>query len=99
MRLGRAGGAWLLVAGAIAMRAAGAQDSTPAPSTPRVVALAERVRVLGTDAPRLAILDKTIAVDLDDVPLGAALHTIAREAGLKLSYRELDVWRARPVSL
>ncbi len=54
--------------------------------SPRVVASADRVRMADASAPRLAVLDKTIAVDLDDVPLRDALASVVRDAGLRLSY-------------
>jgi TonB-linked SusC/RagA family outer membrane protein len=50
-------------------------------------------------APRLALLDKTIAVDFDDVGLGDALRTIAQDAGLELSYSELAVAGTGHISL
>ncbi len=106
MKFGRSTTAWALVSSVIASTAASTMvaqgsdtTSVVASPVPRVVASAERVRVLGTAGVRLAVLDKTIAVDLDDVPLGAALLAIARQAGLRLTYRESQVVHAHAVSL
>ncbi len=98
MTCGRWGAMWLLVASTSAGGLA-AQETGSAPPEPRVVVSAERVRVLGSDGVRLGVLDKTIAVDLDEVPLGAALQAIAREAGLKLHYKASEVVRGHLVSL
>src|SRR6267378_2508582 len=38
------------------------------------------------DASNAAVFRKTISVDLNDVPLGVALSTIAQQAGLRLTY-------------
>src|SRR2546429_2308298 len=38
------------------------------------------------DASNAAVFRKTISVDLNDVPLGEALSTIAQQAGLRLTY-------------
>src|SRR3989449_9612524 len=38
------------------------------------------------DASNAAVFRKTISVDLEDVPLGEALSTIAQQAGLRLTY-------------
>src|SRR3989454_4934926 len=39
-----------------------------------------------SDASNAAVFRKTISVDLEDVPLGEALSTIAQQAGLRLTY-------------
>ncbi len=67
--------------------------------TLRVTASAERVRMLGDAGVRLAVLDKTIALDLDEVPVAAAMEAIARDAGLTLTYGDEAIPQARRVSL
>ncbi len=67
--------------------------------TLRVTASAERVRILGDAGVRLAVLDKTIALDLDEVPVAAAMEAIARDAGLTLTYGDEAIPQARRVSL
>ncbi len=76
-----------------------AQGTSVAADTARLIASSERVRVLGDEGIRLAVLDKAIALSLDDVPLRDALEAIARQAGLKVFYGRDFVSDQRRVSL
>ncbi len=76
-----------------------AQSTSVAADSTRLIASSEHVRVVGEEGVRLAVLDKTIALNLDDVPLSHALEAIARQAGLKVVYGNALVTDRRRVSL
>ncbi len=67
--------------------------------TLRLAASVERVRVLGGADVRLAVLNKTVAVDLDEVSVATAVTAIAHEAGLTVGYRDQSLPTGRRVSL
>ncbi len=89
----------LVASGACLVAPLVAQSTSVVPDTARLIASSERVRVLGDEGVRLAVLDKTIALSLDDVPLRDALEAIARQAGLKVFYGRDFVSDRRRVSL
>ncbi len=82
---------WCLAAGAACALHSGAraQETAPAIST-----------ATGTAAvSAAAVLDRTLAVSLEHVPLGEALRIVAAQAGIRLSYSAAELPAHKRVSL